>query len=171
MQWYLPDISISVIEQANGKPFNRAKLLNIGALEFTDDCYVMHDVDMLPVKVDYTPTVGVTQLAGSEIQLRGYLGGVTMIDAATLFLVDGYNSSYFHRAEDNELMFQLFTHGIDWAERIGEFRPQYHERNSEEFIPWLWQKAQRKRKKEDGLAQCKYTVIGRVSDNHLIVEI
>lgn len=172
MAAYLPGIPISVIEQADSKPFNRAKLLNIGVLECIDTHYVMHDVDLLPVKVDYTPTDGVTQLAGSHIQQSGYLGGVTMWDSKTLSLVDGYNNEYFHRAEDNEVMFQLFAHKIDWVERIGEFRPQYHPRTSPEFIPWLWQKAQLPRKKEDGLSNCKYELVSRDQKyNHTLIKV
>jgi hypothetical protein len=48
--------NIYIIEQEFGKPFNRAKLLNIGFLEADSDCdyFVFHDVDMLPQNVNYT---------------------------------------------------------------------------------------------------------------------
>ena len=57
---YLPkqgvDATVYVVEQENGKAFNRAKLLNIGVLEAEVDCdyFVMHDVDMIPVCLLYT---------------------------------------------------------------------------------------------------------------------
>lgn len=44
---------IFIIEQTNGKPFNRAALMNIGYLEalklFSWDCFIFHDVDLLPL--------------------------------------------------------------------------------------------------------------------------
>lgn len=168
---YLPGVRIVVIEQATGKPFNRAKLLNIGVLEFPDDYYVMHDVDMLPVKVDYTPIPGVTQLAGSDIQQQGYLGGVTMFDAETFFLVDGYPNLYFHRGEDNLLMFTMIRLGVRWKERHGTFKMQAHVRPDLEFIPWIWVKAQLPRKPNDGVSGCKYVIADQISEHHIIVDI
>ncbi|MBA3830076.1 MAG: hypothetical protein H0X33_14135 [Taibaiella sp.] len=165
------DADIVVVEQAPGKPFNRGKLLNVGVLECPDTHYVFHDVDMLPVNVDYTPTYGVTQLASSEIQKAGYLGGVTMFDSETFLSVNGYNNNFFSRAEDNEMMFQLLKHGIEWGSRIGEFTMLDHTRTGPEFIPWLWQKAQQPRKPTDGLSGCHYKVISRSVNEytHVIV--
>lgn len=44
---------IFVVEQTNKKPFNRAALMNIGFLEalkfFKWDCFIFHDVDLLPL--------------------------------------------------------------------------------------------------------------------------
>ena len=45
--------TILVVEQENGFPFNRAKLLNIGFVESlklfpSSDCFIFHDVDLLP---------------------------------------------------------------------------------------------------------------------------
>lgn len=44
---------IFIVEQTNGKPFNRAAMMNIGFLEalkvFQWDCFIFHDVDLLPL--------------------------------------------------------------------------------------------------------------------------
>lgn len=44
---------IFIVEQTNGKPFNRAALMNIGFLEamklYKWDCFIFHDVDLLPL--------------------------------------------------------------------------------------------------------------------------
>ena len=48
---------IIVVEQTDDKPFNRGKLLNIGyikAKELGCGYIVFHDVDMIPIEVDYS---------------------------------------------------------------------------------------------------------------------
>lgn len=160
MRAYLPGAKIIIVEQADEKPFNRGKLLNIGFLESERDThYVFHDIDMLPINVDYEPNVGVTQLAGSNIQLRDYLGGVTMFDHDTFKRVGGYHNDYFHRAEDNELRFNLHRLKIPVLELHGRFKQLHHERKAPEFIAALWDKAQLPRDVQDQLKTCAYKVI------------
>lgn len=161
MRAFLPDAKIVIVEQADDKPFNRAKLLNIGFIEVPGEYYVFHDVDMLPVNVDYTTTIGVTQLASSEIQIRNYLGGVTMFDAETFKKVGGYNNEYFHRAEDNEMRFNLQKLKIPVLELHGEYKTLPHLNSSPSFIAALWYKAQQKRKVQDQLSCCNYKIISR----------
>lgn len=156
---YLPDAKILVVEQTNNNPFNRAKLLNIGYLESKDDFFVMHDVDMIPKSVDYSEKIGVTQLASSDIQKWDYLGGVTMFDKVTFERIGGYHNDYFHRAEDNEMMFRIKRMGIRVNQRHGTFNILEHERKSPEFIPWLWAKAKLKRVVKDQLSNCTYKLI------------
>ena len=66
------DYVLIVIEQDDAKLFNRGKLLNVGfkrALKEKCDYVVFHDVDMLPVEVDYSySSVPVNILTISEIQ-------------------------------------------------------------------------------------------------------
>lgn len=174
MRAYLPDAGIVVVEQVEGEPFNRARLLNIGYLLSQPMYFCMHDVDFLPIKVDYSPRIGVTQLASSKIQPRGYLGGVTMFDAATFEFLGGYNNDYFHRAEDNELFFEIQRNRIAITNRFGTFRELPHPRTGPEFIPELWEKAQQPREVQDQLSICEYTIIDRQKFNthtNIIVEI
>lgn len=155
MRQYLPKVTIVIIEQVDEKPFNRGKLLNVGFRESQKDThYVFHDIDMLPITVDYAPNPGVTQLAGSKIQLRDYLGGVTMFDCETFERVGGYRNDYFHRAEDNEVRFNLHRLKIPVLELHGKFKQLPHERKAPEFIASLWQKAQKPRNAQDQLSEC-----------------
>jgi hypothetical protein len=58
------DYEILIVEQEDGKPFNRGKLLNIGAIQsHTASYYCFHDVDMLPVVSDYSYVEVPTHLA------------------------------------------------------------------------------------------------------------
>ena len=51
-QRQLLDYRIFVVEQKSGQPFNRGALMNVGfkeAMKIDDfDCFVFHDVDLLP---------------------------------------------------------------------------------------------------------------------------
>ena len=51
------DYSLIIVEQDDSSAFNRGKLLNIGfvkAKELKCDYVIFHDVDMLPMNVDYS---------------------------------------------------------------------------------------------------------------------
>lgn len=151
---------ICIIEQTHGKPFNRGKLLNIGTLEYSGNYYCFHDVDMLPLTVDYSYPENPTQLASSQIQRNGYFGGVTMFNNQDFKLVNGYSNNFYSRAEDNELYFQTLKSGLKITNRFGKFKELEHERPAIEFDPVLWEKAQQTRDNtKDGLTNCKYQVI------------
>ena len=100
LQEFIPSISnylnkqkiqheIIVVEQSDDKAFNRGKLLNIGvqkALFLKCDYVALHDVDMLPIDVDYSyvnrPTHLATDFVSDEGEKRvifdSYFGGVTL---------------------------------------------------------------------------------------------
>lgn len=171
MSAYLPGADIVVVEQADNKPFNRAKLLNVGFLETNPDFFCAHDVDHLPLSLDYSPKIGVTQLASSQIQLHGFLGGVTMFDNKTFRKVGGYDNDFFHRAEDNSLMFNLSRLGIPVINRFGVFDLQPHPRSGPEFIPALWAKARRLRMIQDQLSICQYQITDRIETDYLHLKV
>lgn len=161
MNKFLPDAMIMIVEQADHKAFNRGKLLNIGFLESPYiSHFVFHDVDMLPIYCNYTGRIAVTQLVYSEIQKTDYLGGVTMFDKPIFQTIGGYHNDYFHRAEDNEMMFNLKGLKIPIVNRFGTFKQLPHPRTGPEFIPELWQKAQLPRT-INMLETCKYELISK----------
>jgi len=171
-------IPICVVEQSGSELFNRGKLLNIGYLEnhkYTH--YIFHDVDMLPIQAHYLHTNHhwqVLQLASSDIQVFDYLGGVTRFTKTAFQSAGGYRNDYNHRAEDNEMRFNLKRLGINVINKFGKFETLEHERNGAEFDPFLWLKAQQKRAKQDQLSICQYKVIQtKEIDNvrHIIVDL
>lgn len=171
MNKYLPDAKVVIVEQEDDKPFNRGRLLNVGFLEINPLCFVAHDIDMLPSKVDYSSWLGITQLADSNIQQTSYLGGVTMFDAFAFRLAGGYHNDFFHRAEDNELMFHLQRRGLGVNYRVGIFTNLPHPRTGPEFIPELWQKAQLPRTK-NMLKTCEYQLISKeVFDSYIHLKV
>jgi len=65
------DFEVIVVEQLGDQDFNRGKLLNIGFLKAEElgcDYVVFHDVDMIPVDVDYSYRAKPTHLI-SELDL------------------------------------------------------------------------------------------------------
>lgn len=150
---------IVVVEQDAGKPFNRGKLLNIGFIESESNYFVFHDVDMLPVTVDYSPCFGVKQLAGNRVQRVDFLGGVTMFQSATFYQCGGYHNDYFCRAEDNEMRFHLRRCKIPVHEKHGHFRTMNHARPLVEFDKALWEKAKQPRIQTNQLMICNYAIL------------
>lgn len=165
------EIEICIVEQADNKPFNRGKLLNIGFLENQNySKYIFHDIDMLPIGVNYSKYkgVGIVQLAKSEIQKVDYLGGVTVFGKSVFVYVGGYHNDYFHRAEDNEMMFNIKRLGIRVVNKYSQFKMLQHERKGPEFDPALWAKAQQPRAIQNQLPVCKYDVVYNAKREHNI---
>lgn len=150
--------NVLFVEQADDKPFNRGKLLNIGALECDDEFLVFNDIDLVPQK-PFIERTGVTQLCISKIQLVDYLGGSTMFDRKTFEKIGGYHNDYFHRAEDNELRANINRMRIPVAVRLHPFMEQPHARPNVEFDPLLWKKAHQPRLTQNQLSICSYKII------------
>lgn len=107
-----------IIEQADDKPFNRGKLLNIGvkrAIELGCKYVALHDVDMLPINVDYSYVNRPTHLAYnfvSEIEEKNivfdeYFGGVTLFPISDYLKINGYSNEYWGWGyEDDDLLYR-----------------------------------------------------------------
>jgi len=131
------DYEILIVEQEEGKPFNRGKLLNVGAIQsHTASYYCFHDVDMLPIVSDYSYSSTPTHLAaeaeqfGFKLPYQGYFGGVTLFDKHSFIKVNGYSNDYWGwGAEDDDVMFRCVMKEIKPARKNGRYRSLSHERN------------------------------------------
>ena len=110
------DYELIVVEQADDLPFNRGKLLNIGfkhAVRNHCDYVVFHDIDMLPVDVDYSysevPIHLSTNFINSKEEIfKTYFGGVTMFPTSLFEKVNGYSNDYWGWGfEDDDLLMRL----------------------------------------------------------------
>ena len=120
------DYEIIVIEQADDEPFNRGKLLNIGVhrAKLLDCNYVaLHDVDMIPLDVDYSHVDRPTHLATSFVSNHGekriifdeYFGGVTLFPILDYYKVNGYSNEYWGWGyEDDDLMYRCRENYMDF---------------------------------------------------------
>lgn len=122
------DYEIIIVEQAEGKDFNRGALLNIGFLEALRlDCdYVsFHDLDMLPVRADYSYSDRVSQLAQEFLPKSArrsipydYFGGVTLFPVDIFRNINGYSNEYWGWGyEDNDLLLRCQESGVCLAEQ------------------------------------------------------
>jgi hypothetical protein len=131
MQEYLSDKDIPyiliVIDQDDSKPFNRGMLLNIGfehAKKHRCDYVVFHDVDMLPMDVDYSYSDIPLHLATDFVTTRyekietpifdQYFGGVTMFPIETFEKINGYSNRYWGWGfEDDDLLYRCKMCGVE----------------------------------------------------------
>jgi hypothetical protein len=117
---------IIVINQDNAKQFNRGMLLNIGytyAKKLGCDYIVFHDVDMLPINVDYSYSKKPLHLATNFVLEEGektreifdeYFGGVTMFTIEDFEKINGYSNKYWGWGyEDTELLLRCRVNGLD----------------------------------------------------------
>ena len=132
------DHTVIIVEQSDGNDFNRGKLLNIGfnaALKEGCDYVVFHDIDLLPVKADYSYSDRPTHLIGSIDTPKGfqrtlfdqYFGGVTIFPVSIFQEINGYSNEYWGWGyEDDNLMLRCTSNKIlvdykevDQRERFG----------------------------------------------------
>jgi predicted glycosyltransferase involved in capsule biosynthesis len=118
------DFELIIVEQDNAKEFNRGKLLNVGftyAKKLKCNYVVFHDVDMLPVDVDYSYSDIPLQLANNFISEDGfsrllfdeYFGGVTMFSVEDFETINGYSNEYWGWGyEDNDLLFRCKQYNL-----------------------------------------------------------
>lgn len=137
------DYEIIIVEQADTKPFNRAKLLNIGFLENREsDYFIFHDVDMLPEDSDYGYEENPTHLSsmveqfGYKLPYDGYFGGVTLFDKESFEKINGYSNEYWGwGAEDDDVLLRCSTMGIPIFRKSCKYRSLSHDRKIEQ-IPY-----------------------------------
>ena len=126
------DYNIFIVEQVDNKPFNRAKLLNIGFSETKNDYnyFCFHDIDLLPVNddCDYSYCLGVCKLSYYVSQFNfqprpiNELGGVTMFDKKSYIEVNGYSNNYWGwGVEDNDLGERCRKKNITFSLREGRY--------------------------------------------------
>jgi hypothetical protein len=173
------DYSINIIEQENGKPFNRGILCNIGFLETsTFDYHCFHDVDMIPINSDYGYFINTNKSLGLAIHLAKnveqfdykpisgtYFGGVLCMDNLAMKLTNGFSNNYWGWGfEDDDLFRRCFTEEkIITLWRSGTYRSIKHTHN---YNHELYQKNKQVYSKftdaeHDGIRQTKYKVISK----------
>lgn len=123
---YITDIpyELIVVDQQCDNDFNRGKLLNIGFLKAKSlncDYVVFHDIDMVPIDVDYSYSQNVTHLV-SELDTPGgfdrtlfdeYFGGVTLFPVEVFEKINGFTNQYWGWGfEDDNLFLRCKEAGI-----------------------------------------------------------
>ena len=135
MESYDIDYHLIIVEQDNANIFNRGMLLNIGfvyAKKLNCDYVVFHDIDMIPVDVDYSYSDKPLQLANNFINddsrtiFDEYFGGVTMFPIEDFEKINGYSNRYWGWGyEDNDLLFRCATKSLNLDDLVlNNFKPR-----------------------------------------------
>jgi len=116
---------IIIVHQDDAKLFNRGMLLNIGfkiAESYKCDYVVFHDVDMIPLIVDYSYSDIPLHLATDFKTPEGdnkrelfeeYFGGVTLFPMEDFRKIDGYSNKYWGWGyEDTDLLHRCRKNNI-----------------------------------------------------------
>jgi hypothetical protein len=182
------DYLISIVEQEDGKPFNRGMLCNIGFLESSNyDYFCFHDVDLIPIESDYGYSIHASSSLGMAMHLaksvehlgykpiNGYFGGVTCLNKFAVKLSNGFSNNYWGwGVEDDDLFRRCYTNQnimIVW--RGGTYRSLKHNPNYESVSYDKNVNTFNKSidSKLDGINQTKYQVISKESISKKITKI
>lgn len=118
------DFKIIIVEQDNAKLFNRGMLCNIGFIEAQKencDYIVIHDVDMIPVNVDYSYSNVPIHLATDNIPFESYFGGMTLFPADIFEKINGFSNLYWGWGfEDDDLRYRCAKKNVPFKKIISD---------------------------------------------------
>ncbi|XP_028156546.1 beta-1,4-N-acetylgalactosaminyltransferase bre-4-like [Ostrinia nubilalis] len=180
---------IFVVEQVDTRPFNRAKLLNIGALAAMRagyPCLVLHDVDLLPLRPAnlYACTKCPRHMSSSINKFRFVLpylnlfGGAIAITSHQYKTINGMSNEYFGwGGEDDDLYARMESEEL----KMCRFEPEnsrYHMMSHKSQHTGDRRKQVVKYEKngisDDGLKNLKYTEVATVLHplfTHIMVDL
>tara|TARA_B110000858_G_C17761291_1_gene454661 strand:- start:887 stop:1573 length:687 start_codon:yes stop_codon:yes gene_type:complete len=110
LQEYLPNTKVVVVEQSEGKLFNRGAVLNVAFKEYENKTkyFFTHDVDINPTKKCieelYTKDMTNTEVLGIFTSICNTLGGIIKIRDNVIQLINGFpNDVWGWGTEDKAL--------------------------------------------------------------------
>ncbi len=126
------DHRIVVVEQEQGKLWNKGAMINAGMRHAADRCdyYGVHDVDAVPIEANYLcpsqPLRLVTTLVGSregEARPPRYFGGVITLLREQAYAANGFSNGYWAWGkEDDDFLFRLLFAGyVCYSDSLGTF--------------------------------------------------
>jgi beta-1,4-galactosyltransferase 1 len=136
---YLPNSKVVVIEQEEGKLFNRGMLLNIGFNEYKDKTkyFFTHDVDMNPTEeiVKYIYTENNEVIYRIKSAHNHSLGGIIKLKHNTIFDINGFpNHIWGWGIEDRALYFRCRIKNISITNnKLNNFKILNHTSNAEVY--------------------------------------
>lgn len=115
---------IIIVNQDDAKLFNRGMLCNIGFIESQKqkcDYIVIHDVDMIPIDVDYSFSDVPVHLATDNIPFNSYFGGMTLFQSDVFRKINGFSNLYWGWGfEDDDLRYRCVKNNIPFATHLIE---------------------------------------------------
>jgi hypothetical protein len=117
-KWIKDDDIVLIVEQDNLKPFNRAKLFNVGFLHLKDfyDYFCFHDVDMIPIEGDYSfpehPIHMPSKISeyNNSLPYENYYGGVNIFNKEDFLKINGFSNEFWGWGGEDDDLFKRITH-------------------------------------------------------------
>ncbi|XP_025096743.1 beta-1,4-galactosyltransferase 1-like isoform X2 [Pomacea canaliculata] len=171
------DYAIIVVELAQPTEFNRAMLMNIGAVEalglWDFQCFIFHDVDLVPEndrnlyscpEMPRHMSVAVDKF-GYKLPYQALFGGVTALSREHFYALNGYSNKYFGwggedddmaaRVNGNKLKITRYSLDVARYRMIKHNRDFRNDPNPKRFeLLNKWES----RQDQDGLNTLQYTV-------------
>ncbi|GMR62896.1 hypothetical protein PMAYCL1PPCAC_33091, partial [Pristionchus mayeri] len=183
------DYGIYVVEQIANQTFNRAKLMNVGfdqaIKEYDWDCFVFHDVDLLPeddrnlYSCPEQPrhmSVAVDKF-NYKLPYAGIFGGISALTKEHFEKINGFSNDYWGwGGEDDDLSTRVSTAGYKisrYPAEIARYKMIKHTHESSNKRNDCRFDIMRKTKRrwmQDGISSLKYNVI-EVEKNLLFTKI
>jgi len=111
----LPNSKLSIIEQEEGKLFNRGKILNVGFKEYMDktNYFITHDVDVNP----YEKTIHLYKIVPNNNEVVGIfsspcmtLGGIIKISNEIIKKINGFPNNYWGWGVEDRALYNRAKH-------------------------------------------------------------
>lgn len=171
--------TIFVVEQAAPNVFNKASLMNVGFLEAQlsaeYDCYIFHDVDMLPeTDFNFYTCSNLPRHVGSHLDKFNYelpypelFGGVTAFNREHFILVNGFSNQYYGwGGEDDDMYYRILARNLTFVrfpETIARYTMIKHDLDAgnpmnRERLKLLYNKNRERIYTEDGLNSVRYSL-------------
>lgn len=166
------DYAIYLVEQSGSGKFNRAMLMNVGALEalkqYQYDCFIFHDVDLLPEddRNLYTcpeqprhMSIAIDTMS-YRLPYNDIFGGVSAMTVDQFRLVNGFSNKFWGwGGEDDDMSNRIKYHGLfisRYPANIGRYTMLSHKKDVPNPRRYQYLYEGKKRFKTDGLTSAKY---------------
>ncbi|KAK9303791.1 hypothetical protein QLX08_004658 [Tetragonisca angustula] len=166
------DYQIFVVEQKGSEAFNRAMLMNVGYVEALKerpfDCFIFHDVDLLPEddRNLYTcpeqprhMSVAVDKFK-YRLPYADLFGGVSAMSREQFRLVNGFSNVFWGwGGEDDDMANRIKAHGLHisrYPANVARYKMLTHKKEKANPKRYEYLKTGKKRFSTDGLSNLQY---------------
>ncbi|XP_029046178.1 beta-1,4-N-acetylgalactosaminyltransferase bre-4-like [Osmia bicornis bicornis] len=171
------DYQIFIVEQKGSEAFNRAMLMNVGYVEALKerpfDCFIFHDVDLLPEddRNLYTcpeqprhMSVAVDKFK-YRLPYADLFGGVSAMSREHFRLVNGFSNVFWGwGGEDDDMANRIKAHGLHisrYPANVARYKMLTHKKEKANPKRYEYLKTGKKRFTTDGLSNLQYELVDK----------
>ncbi|XP_078044847.1 beta-1,4-N-acetylgalactosaminyltransferase bre-4 [Augochlora pura] len=171
------DYQIFIVEQKGSDAFNRAMLMNVGYVEALKerpfDCFIFHDVDLLPEddRNLYTcpeqprhMSVAVDKFK-YRLPYADLFGGVSAMSREHFRLVNGFSNVFWGwGGEDDDMANRIKAHGLHisrYPANVARYKMLTHKKEKANPKRYEYLKTGKKRFATDGLTNLQYELVDK----------